>query len=159
MAISVLSAAKHMGLHSQWSLSNLALQKLIYICQMLHLGQHGLEKPLVYGSFEAWDYGPVHPNLYQQAKVYGADPVRNIFRNIEDVKADSSKAGLMDRIVDSLGNDTSRLVAITHWKHGAWAKNYQPGIRGIVIPNEDILEEYNKRLADATKQNKRDTAN
>ena len=153
MAISVLSAAKHMGLHSQWSLSNLVLQKLIYICHMLHLGNYGLEEPLVFGQFEAWDYGPVHPDLYHEAKVYGGSPVRNIFHASTNLTEDDYKVPLMDRIVDKFGNDASRLVAITHWKDGAWAKNYKPGVQGIIIPNEDILAEYKRRLVRATEQN------
>lgn len=39
----------------------------------------------------------------------------------------------------------SKLIAITHWEEGAWARNYIPGSRGIVIPQEDIIAEYEKR--------------
>ena len=56
MAISVLEAAKHIGARSHWSLSNLKMQKLLYIAHMFHLGIYN--KPLVCEFFEAWDYGP-----------------------------------------------------------------------------------------------------
>ena len=85
MAISVLSAAKHMGQFSAWTLTHLELQKLLYLSHMIYLGSHG--KPLISGSFEAWAYGPVHPDLYHKAKIFGSDPVENIiFHDCPDVK-------------------------------------------------------------------------
>jgi hypothetical protein len=48
-----------------------------------------------------------------------------------------------------LGKMPSELVALTHWQGGAWAKHYVPGIRGIVIPDRDIIAEYDARLAAA----------
>ena len=40
----------------------------------------------------------------------------------------------------------SRLIAITHWEGGAWFNNYDPEYSSKIIPNEDVLEEYNKRV-------------
>jgi len=48
---------------------------------MFRLGRTG-SIPLVNGRFEAWDYGPVNPELYQRLKIYDAASVRNIFRVI-----------------------------------------------------------------------------
>ena len=62
MAVSALSAGKRLGKHSGWTLSNLAMQKLLYIAHMYHLGMYDAT-PLVTGHFEAWDYGPVHPTF------------------------------------------------------------------------------------------------
>ena len=44
------------------------------------------------------------------------------------------------------GKSPAELVAITHWDDGAWAKHYLPGVRGIKIPNSDIVNEYQDRL-------------
>ena len=65
MTTSVLTVAKRLGEQSDWSLSNLAMQKLSYIAHMVHLASFDGE-PLVFGNFEAWDLGPVHPQLYTQ---------------------------------------------------------------------------------------------
>ena len=83
MSISVSAAAKRLCERSGWSLTNLKLQKLLYISHMFHLGKTG--EPLVNGHFEAWDYGPVSPFLYHKVKVFGSSPVENIFHSTPDI--------------------------------------------------------------------------
>jgi len=137
---------------SGWSLSNLELQKIIYIAHMFHLGKTG--EPLVSGQFEAWDYGPVHPTIYHKVKVFGASPVENVFHSVVDLPDESPEASTIDAAVDQLGDSKpGRLVAITHWEGGAWTKHYTPGERCIAIPNEDILQEYTDRYNAAKAKN------
>lgn len=141
MAVNVLDAARHMAKRSDWSLSNLKLQKLIYLAHMFHMGRHDGE-PLVHGSFEAWDYGPVHPELYHKAKVYGSAPVKTIPAGLE-LGEDSPEAAILNEAYDALGDTRAgQLVNATHRKGGAWDRNYIPGARRVIIPNEDILDEY-----------------
>ncbi len=146
MSISVLCAAKYIGNLSDWSKTNLELQKIIYLAHMIHLGEYGLDSPLVKGHFQAWDFGPVHPELYHKAKIFGAEPVINIFRRYPNLDESTLEAKTLsttyDRISDFSG---SRLIAITHWEDGAWFNNYDPDYSNNIIPNEDILEEYTKR--------------
>lgn len=51
-------------------ISHLKLQKLVYYAQGLHLAVHG--KPIFREKIEAWNYGPVVPELYSKYKHYGA---------------------------------------------------------------------------------------
>lgn len=152
MAVSVHAAAKRMCERSGWSLSNLELQKLIYIAHMFYLGEHN--EPLISGHFEAWDYGPVNPGLYHRVKIFGSGPVGNVFNGVEDIE-DGPEAQTLDSAVDQLGGARpGKLVAITHWEDGAWAKHYAPGLHNIVIPNEDIRNEYLERKDAAQKRSK-----
>lgn len=144
MTVPVLSAAKRLAECSGWSLSNLELQKLLYLAHMFHLGRTN-GQPLVSGHFEAWDYGPVHPKLYHRVKVFGSDPVGNVFHGEPDID-DASAVELLDDAVAKLSHlSPGRLVAITHRPNGAWEQNYRPGARGIIIPNQDILDEFRDR--------------
>lgn len=144
MTVSTLSAAKRMCEKSGWSLSNLKLQKLLYIAHMFYMAENNGE-PLISGRFEAWDYGPVVPGLYHFAKVFGSEPIENIFHGIPDL-GDGPEAETLDEAVEKLGHASpGRLVAITHWDKGAWASYYQSGLRGAEIPNPAIIEEYNER--------------
>ena len=150
MSISVLSAAKYIGEFSDWSKTNLELQKIIYIAHMLHLGEYKVS--LVNGHFQAWNLGPVHPVLYQKLKIFGDKPVENIFRSVADLGSDQPEAKTLELTFNSVSEFSgSRLVAITHWVDGAWAKNYEPDARGIIIPNDDIIDEYRKRQQRSTR--------
>ena len=144
MSIDALSAGKHLGVLSGWSKTNLELQKILYIAHMIHLGID--KKPLVRDHFQAWLFGPVHPVLYYKAKIFGAKPVRNIFRSIEDLDEKQSEAITLNRIFGLVSEFSgAKLVAVTHCSYGAWAKNYRPDAMGIIIPNEDILKEFEER--------------
>ena len=143
MAVTALEAGRKICEVGDWKLSNLAIQKLLYIAHMWRLGER--DEPLIYENFEAWDYGPVVPSLYHKAKAFGSGPVQNVFWSEEDI-SDSDEGKLLADVVVGLGKEpTSKLVAITHSEEGAWAKHYVPGLRGIIISNESIKAEYERR--------------
>lgn len=147
MTVSALSAAKTLCEMRDWSLSNMALQKVLYLAHMVRLGESD-GTPLIDSEFEAWDYGPVVPELYRRAKPFGSGAIRNVFHWIDNVPE-----GTLDyRALKEASDGTSaltpgQLVTMTHWSQGAWAKHYWPGARGVVIPNSDILDEYRARTA------------
>ena len=145
MAIHIHRAALYVGTNTGWSKSNLAMQKIIYIAHMLHLGNQN--SPLVENFFEAWDYGPVHPDLYHKAKVFGADNVKNIFRTYDDLDDSLPETKTLKDTLERISNYSgAQLVAITHCDYGAWHKNYIPGKRYTVISNSDIREEFKERV-------------
>lgn len=133
---------------SGWDLSNLSLQKLTYIAQMMHLGETGT--PLFADDFEAWDYGPVVPRLYHDLKMFGSDPVAPYSRLRSVSELAPNEATIVDQVVE-LGKQKrpGQLVAITHWDQGAWAKVYAKHRRGLVIPKALIKSEYDSRVQTA----------
>ena len=142
MAISVLSAAKRLGEKSGWVLTNLQMQKMVYLAHMFFVGEY--KAPLVAGDFEAWNFGPVHPVLYHHLKRYGAGPVPpDAFTHEPSMPDDHPGCKFLDAAVTELPR--SKLIGITHWREGAWRKNYKPHESNIVISNKDILKEYKKR--------------
>ena len=146
MAVPVFAAAKRLCERAEWSLSNLKLQKLLYIAHLFYLGESN-GNPLLREHFEAWDYGPVQPDLYRSVRIFGSSPIENIFHFADDISEGSPEAKIIDSAALQLGKAaSSRLVAITHWDKGAWARNYRPGVRGVIIPNDDILREYRDRV-------------
>jgi uncharacterized phage-associated protein len=141
--LSPMTAARRICQARDWSITNLELQKMLYLGQMLHLGEHG--ERLVNGDFEAWDYGPVQPDVYREARAYGSSPIRFLAGSV--IASDEAREATLAQIIDQLSKMTAgQLVSITHWKDGAWAKNYRPNVKGIVIPDRDIIEEYQKRV-------------
>ena len=150
MTISVFSAARYLCEKSGWTLSNLKLQKILFLAHMVHLGQN--EKPLLDEGFEAWDYGPVLPNLYHHVKAFGSSPIRNVFRAFP-VPTDEAALSALDSVYDQVsGWSAGKLVRVSHRRDGAWDKSYIPGAIAIPIEDEEILREYKMRLAASHKE-------
>jgi uncharacterized phage-associated protein len=129
-----------------WKVSNLQLQKILYMAQLYHMGRNDGER-LVDTAFEAWDYGPVSPALYRKARMFGSSPVQDVFYDARNFKKDDRRRAELVEVCDALlPLRPGALVDLTHWPQGAWARNYVPGSRGIVIPDKEIAAEYRDRL-------------
>ena len=145
MTISYLNAAHRLGVNSGWSISNLKLQKILYMADMNFSGQG--KGRLINDDFEAWDYGPVLPSLYRDCKAFGASPVPNIFWGARDLNG-TPEAAILDLAWERLKSKSpGELVQATHWPDGAWAKRYVPGVKSIKITTQDMINEYNTRIA------------
>lgn len=146
MTVHSLSAARTLCELRDWNLSNLELQKLLYLAEMYNLGMYG--QPLIDGEFEAWDYGPVVPDVYSRTRGFGKGPIPNVFHWVEAVPTESRDYAMLKEIASQAKKFTAgQLVNITHWSKGAWAKHYRSGEYGIRIPKSDIRQEYIDRAA------------
>lgn len=145
MPIRVDSAARFLCERSGWALSNLELQKLLYLAQVQHAEDfEGM--PLMAAGFQAWDYGPVIPALYHQLRMYGADAVGDVFYSARPLRNGSNSEATLDTVWAQFGGVApGELIELTHWDHGAWADKYEPGVRGIAIGQVDIVREAKNR--------------
>lgn len=143
MSVSSLSAARLVCELRDWKVSNLELQKILYIAHMIYLGNE--EVPLLDENFEAWDYGPVIPELYQHVKGFGAKPVGNVFHSVPLPDENTKEYSYIQRAAEvAKGMSAGQLVSFTHRPHGAWSHFYKPGLRNNIILNQNILDEYNE---------------
>ena len=115
-------------------ISNLQLQKILYYIQkaFLNRGDRAFSD-----NIEAWQFGPVVPNVYDHYCGYGAMPI-----SFSSIKCDVAKEDkqLIDSIVESKRVLAPwDLVEETHKKGGAWDKTYKNGSGSHeVIPTELI---------------------
>ena len=115
-------------------ISNLQLQKILYYIQkaFLNRGDRAFSD-----NIEAWQFGPVVPNVYDHYCGYGAMPI-----SFSSIKYDVAKEDkqLIDSIVGSKRVLAPwDLVEETHKKGGAWDKTYKNGSGSHeVIPTELI---------------------
>lgn len=112
-------------------ISNLQLQKILYYIQKAFL-QAG--KIAFCDDIEAWQFGPVVPEVYYHFCGYGAMP---ICAEYEDIN-------IFDSDVDSMVEEKRKLnpwdmVKETHQAGGAWDQTYRQGSGSYqVIPKELI---------------------
>lgn len=129
-----------------WTITNLQAQKLLYFTHMIALGKSNGANPLVNENFEAWDYGPVLPSVYQEVKAFGDKPIKPYLWSHKTPVVTPFDDVFHETLSEIGGLSSSRLVAESHWPEGAWAEYYRAGSRGREIPNDAILAEYHKRL-------------
>ena len=102
-------------------ISNLQLQKILYYIQKTYLRREDMAFP---DYIEAWQFGPVVPNVYYYFCGFGAMPITasyNIFIEPED-------AEIIDKIVEEKRkHEPWDLVAETHKPDGAWSRAYKDG--------------------------------
>ena len=142
--VSSIDAGKTLCELSGWVVSNLQLQKILYLAHMLHLGRIG--KPLTNDGFQAWEYGPVAPSLHHRVKGFGSKPIQKIIFWEKGTEGGSTQFGLLHETMTAMkGLTGAQLVSLTHWEKGAWYQTYRGGKRGIPIPDNLIIKEYNAR--------------
>lgn len=120
------------------SISNLKLQKLLYFAQGYSLAL--TDTPLFYNEIEAWDFGPVVPEVYREYKMFGANeiPVIDSYYDIDfdsedflsEIKFDDNifngnQKLIMNAVVKQFGKFTANdLVNMTH-KQSPWKDSYK----------------------------------
>lgn len=79
MAYDALDIARYVIKYSNnrdYGVSNLKLQKILYFIQVYFLIQ--TDSPCFKEPIEAWDFGPVVPDVYKQYKAYGGTDILTI---------------------------------------------------------------------------------
>ena len=136
------------------SLSNLALQKLLYFAHGIFLNE--TKRPLVKGFFEAWQYGPVHPLAYKSFRSSGGGPIHSRAEGQDALTgerrqlaqpADASIRQLVQQVLNSYGKlSAGRLVDLSHAKNSPWHHIVDKGRTsvafGLRIPDDVILERF-----------------
>lgn len=118
------------------SLTNLKLQKLVYYAQGFHLALY--DEPLFPERIEAWQHGPVVPDLYHALKQFGADPVR-LDWEVDPDRYTPEVTGLMDEVYSVYGQfSAAQLRNITH-QEPPWVQTPN----GEVISHE-LMKDYFK---------------
>lgn len=143
-AISVANEFIRLGKEENNFFTPMQLLKLVYIAHGWMLGFFG--KPLINEDVEAWKYGPVIPELYQEVKNYGREKVRNEIRSWPTLSRQSlneEEKSVIHFVYKKYGNlDGIRLSMITHQKDTPWSDIFSHEGWGDVIPNDLIRNHY-----------------
>jgi uncharacterized phage-associated protein len=144
------------------SLTNLKLQKLLFFAHAISLTEQ--KSKLVSGHFEAWQYGPVHPTVYQAFKAAGPEPISFRADSLDPVSrarkplpklSESATRDICDRVLFQFGRmSAGRLVDVTHavggpWHHVVSASETGANI-GLRITDEVIVERHGRQKVSVT---------
>lgn len=127
-------------------LSNLKLQKLLYYAQGHHIAANGY--PLFTDTLCAWSHGPVVPAVYRAFKSFGSNDI-----HLADddpfawTDVDEETTQFLIQVWQTYGVYAAwKLRNMTH-DESPWLRHFQPGVRDLEIPLEDLREHFASRAA------------
>lgn len=121
-------------------MTNLKVNKLLYFAQGCHLARTG--RPLFNENIEAWQYGPVVPEIYRKYKVCGREPIAEVDDEYRpDVFTEEELETLLD-VMQEFGRYTGEaLISMTHEDGTPWSSTYATvGANGII--SQSLLRDY-----------------
>ena len=158
-ALDVASYFIHKGIYDGNPISNLKVQKLIYIAHGLHLAI--FKEPLIKSPIQAWQYGPVIPVVYEYLKPFGAKDIsittlKNPIETKEDFLTSDQKA-LLEKVWQIYGSLTAfQLVDITHQEGSPWHITFWSSYYKAPILNEVIKTYYENLIEQRKSQTTKD---
>jgi uncharacterized phage-associated protein len=131
------------GINEGKFVTQMKLQKLVYFAHGHHLIKYGT--PLIDENFQAWLYGPVIPEIYDDFKLYGSRPITDTASWLPS-EPDKTPYLFDEESTDSINYTWEVLkdisaMSLSNWTHqpnSPWSKVYDPEIRSTPISNEDI---------------------
>lgn len=130
----------------------LQIQKIMYFCHMIYMGENN--KRLVLEPFETWRFGPAVPKLYQYLKHRKNRCItkKQFVGIIPMMDEEGNAIEGYENQVKTIKYGFKRfnkyspyeLVKIAHWSGGAWKGACDRGPK--IITDDLILQEYEGRL-------------
>jgi len=126
-------------------LTPLKLVKLVYLCEGWSLALR--DKSIIREEVEAWQYGPVIPELYAKIRQFKATPVTDLECAGGAVNADQKD--LIKSVYDAYKHLTGmQLSDLTHQSGTPWSKTWDKKDRKQVIATS-LIQDHFKELAAA----------
>lgn len=135
------------------SVTHLSLQKLLFFAHAWHLAQ--FDRPLVQGTFQAWQFGPVLRAVYDSFRASGRKPIGTRATRLdlatgtyvicEEKLSDEARELLLAVMASGATLPAWYLAELTH-KRGSpwdviWARACEEVNVGMKIPNK-LIRQY-----------------
>ena len=161
-------------MHSSWAVANYFIVKsgydvdlvklmgLVYMAQGMALGTKGAKHPLTSEFCQAWQHGPVFPNVFHEFRLHPPGNIKALAKRIvysekgEELQTVVSNFSRGELIILNAVSDIfkdSREVPNHLLKNGAWEnawKKYEGdrGFEGIPIFNGEIAHYFKHKIID-----------
>lgn len=123
------------------------LIKLVYLCHGWMLGLYG--RPLICEPVEAWAYGPVIRDLYNEVRSFRSGPVRGpLDEPINSRPLDEFEKDIIDQVFRGYGHLSGpALSRLTHASNTPWSITYSFSGQNHPISN-DLIQDHFAGLAE-----------
>jgi uncharacterized phage-associated protein len=141
------------GIKEDNPVTQMKLQKMVYFAHGYHLAVYG--KPLIEEEFEAWKFGPVIPSIYHAYKLFGSEPITDLFLISNESELEEKSLNLLEtakEAIDYTWEATKNVSAntLSAWSHkvgSPWADAFKPNVNSIPIRNDRIGKYFTGILA------------
>lgn len=128
-------------------LSPMKVQKLVYLSHGWNLAVE--DKPLIHNPIQAWNYGPVIPDLYHKLKIYGNEVIDKEISTSTSKELSGPTSTILDFVWDVYGTKSAiDLSNLTHKSGTPWnqvLEQFNGKIPyNVPIDNNRIKAHYNK---------------
>ena len=126
--------------------TNMKLQKLLYYSYSWYLVKKKGKEKLFDEPIEAWQYGPVVKNIYEEYKTNGADVIKE--SSSGDVSLlDDDAIEVIEGVFRVYGDKTAiELMDLSHSEQ-PWRDSYVEGKEGSVIDDKVIFTYFSDKLS------------
>lgn len=129
----------NMCIDEKCPISNLQLQKILYFCQREYHRATG--NPLFDDDFQAWQYGPVIPDIYKMFSLFGGMKITR--RVAGGVRIAPEDVAIISAVVkDKREKYPWDLVEITHTPGSPWDKTYRNGDGNGDVISKSLIFSY-----------------
>ena len=136
---------------------NVSIQKLMYFAHAAFLIR--AKRPLINGTFEAWEFGPVSRPIYHELKQYGRGAISGLIKTKDLFSAEESEPRIfddidaLDQIADVMRSMSdlhpNQLIRLSHVDGGAWSVVWNKSRTGATIGNmisDELIREKFGRM-------------
>ncbi len=145
MAMNVANRLVKLATETGEPITNIKLQKLLYYCFAWYLVEKENNEVLFVDKIEAWQYGPVVPNVYHEFKDFGADNIsfeeEKLAARLQGVEFNETEAEVIEQTFFAYAHlSATKLVDLTH-QETPWIKAF--GKKGLENKEIDAEVIYN----------------
>ena len=105
---------------TDWVVSNLKLQKVLYFLQAQYLVS--CNKKLFDDEIEAWGFGPVVPSVYHEYKIFGSASIPGFNKKMPRIAKED--AVIINEMLEHLRNMSSTYLTQLTIRQTPWIRNY-----------------------------------
>jgi len=139
------------GIETKHPITQLQVQKMVYFAHGYHLAMYN--EPLVIDIFQAWQFGPVIPTIYEAYKAFGSDKIEDLTQvrfapNKVEIDSISARAKETIEATWEITKEVpaAKLSMWTHKQGSPWSNVYVKDEKSTPIPNKEIKKYFSSFL-------------